>query len=203
MHMLHLQSDFASSNQNYTEHRPSSKLSCDRDRGTCRGVGIDRERDSGSTRWRRRWGIPCEGREARGKMSKWNQDRHGQRTVHRAASSTSCLCQDCDTRASWLARGKHTVPRERKQILRNRAAHCLGILRHGVDFGSKRLQRRAPPEHLAAIAATLDLTMKRIDRISISREPQVARRFVSPSIPLEAESSRVKFRACARVAVSI
>lgn len=39
------------------------------------------------------------------------------------------------TLASWLAHGKHTVPRERKQILRNRAAYCLGILRHGVDFG--------------------------------------------------------------------
>lgn len=31
------------------------------------------------------------------RMSKRNQDRHGQRTVHQAASSTSCLCQDCDT----------------------------------------------------------------------------------------------------------
>lgn len=52
-------------------------------------------------------------------MSKRNQDRHGHRTVHQAASSTSCLCQDCDT-----IRGSCTentlVARERKEILRNR-----------------------------------------------------------------------------------
>lgn len=42
------------------------------------------------------------------------------------------------TLASWLAHGKHTVSRERKQILRNRAAHCLDP----PPRGRLRLQHR-------------------------------------------------------------
>lgn len=73
------------------------------------------------------------------------------------------------TRASWLAHGKHTVPRERKQILRNRAAHCLGILRHGVDFSFNVDVSNAPPAWRSrGYRVTLDLTTKRIDRISNS-----------------------------------
>lgn len=40
----------------------------------------------------------------------------------------------------WLAHGKHTVPRERKQILRNRAVHCLGI--HRVAGSTSNFKRR-------------------------------------------------------------
>lgn len=42
------------------------------------------------------------------------------------------------TLAPWLAHGKHTVSRERKQILRNRAAHCLDP----PPRGRLRLQHR-------------------------------------------------------------
>lgn len=60
------------------------------------------------------------------------------------------------TLAPWLAHGKHTVSRERKQILRNRAAHCLEILRRWVDFGFNIDIFNVVPyrrEHLVAIGS--------------------------------------------------
>lgn len=48
------------------------------------------------------------------------------------------------------SRTENTVPRQRKQILRNRDAHCLGILhRHGVDFVFNAVPGHARPYHEA------------------------------------------------------
>jgi len=90
---------------------PSPELSYDRDRGTCRGVGIDRERDSRTTWKGRRSG---EGREARGEEEREGGCPNG---IRIGMGREPCTKQPrrhpafarIATLAPWLAHGKHCV----------------------------------------------------------------------------------------------
>lgn len=101
-------------------------------------------------------------------------------------------CARIATLAPWLAHGKHTVSRERKQTLRNRAAHCLDPPSRGrLRLQHRRLQRCAAPTRASrSYQVTLDLTMKRVGRISnecitTTRALRWLRLGVSPLISLD------------------
>lgn len=137
MHFCRMWPDFASSNQNY-----ESSVSFVGTFLRSRSRHLPRSRDRLRTRQR----VDVERVAKRGWGGRRSARRRGTRRgcpngIRIGMGREACTKQPrrhpakIATLASWLAHGKHTVPRERKQILRNRAAYCLGILRHGVDFG--------------------------------------------------------------------
>lgn len=73
------------------------------------------------------------------------------------------------------AHGKHNVPRQRKQILRNRAAHCLG----GSSATGSRLGSLTPSRRHGEV--TLDLTTRGVSIAFPNRHspPISSRDFVS------------------------
>ena len=116
------------------------------------GVGIDRERDSGTTWKGRRSG------KRRSARRRGTRERGCPNGIRIGMGREPCTEQPrrhpafarIATLTPWLAHGKRRVSRERKQILRNRAAHCLEIHRRGVDFGgstSTSLSRCSVPTY--------------------------------------------------------
>ena len=91
----------------------------------------------------------------------------------KAASSTSCLCQDCNIIRAWLVHGEHTGAPTAEGDLAQSAAHCLRILR--VRGRLRRRLRSLARNSIADLKTGPmldDLDDRRADRYLVPREAQ-------------------------------